>query len=285
MQVRSLLAVFAHPDDEAFGSGGTLARYAAEGVHIMLVCATRGEVGEISDPALATPETLGNVREAELRNAAQVLGLTDVRFLGYRDSGMAGTDNNQHPDAFVNTAAEPVVAQLVRLIRLLQPQVVLTFDPHGGYGHPDHIAIHQHTVAAVHAAGDAQRYPGQGSPWQVARLFYPVFTRGMLYKMRDLLVAANVDTSQFDRLAESDIGWPDDQVHAVLDVKSVVDVKWSALHAHRTQFGPNNPFRQLPEELAKQLMSREHFALAWPEPEPGLQLDDLFAGVEIQPRT
>jgi LmbE family N-acetylglucosaminyl deacetylase len=151
----TILAVYAHPDDEAFTTGGVLAHYAAQGHRVALICATRGEVGEISDPALATAETLGQVREEELRCAANALGLSELIFLGYRDSGMAGTAENQHPEAFANAAAEEVVARLVGHIRRLQPDVVITFDPGGGYGHPDHIAAHRHTVAAFHAAADA----------------------------------------------------------------------------------------------------------------------------------
>ncbi|MER3515271.1 MAG: GlcNAc-PI de-N-acetylase, partial [Chloroflexota bacterium] len=158
MQTRSLLSVFAHPDDESFGVGGTLAYYAAQG-HRVALGATRGDVGEIADPALATPQTLGDVRTAELNCAAQVLGVSKIILLGYRDSGMAGTPENQDPRAFMNAPAEEVVERLVGIIRRLRPQVVITFDPYGGYGHPDHIAIHRHTVAAFHAAGDPARYP------------------------------------------------------------------------------------------------------------------------------
>jgi LmbE family N-acetylglucosaminyl deacetylase len=279
MQPRSLLAVFAHPDDEAFGSGGTLALYAQQGVHVTLVCATRGEVGEIADPALATPETLGEVREVELRNAAQIMGIADLRFLGYRDSGMVGTADNDDPRAFVNVAAPTVVSQLVQIIRQVQPQVVITFDPSGGYGHPDHIAIHQHTVAAFHLAGDPTHEPDTDSIWQPARLFYTVFPRSIFRTMRDELAASGVDISQFEQMEESGAGWPDDQIHATLDVSSTITTKWRALNAHRTQFGPENIFRRIPEEKAQWMMSREFFVLAWPQPSEGFQLLDLFAGV------
>jgi LmbE family N-acetylglucosaminyl deacetylase len=278
MQPRSLLAVFAHPDDEAFGSGGTLAYYAQQGVHITLVCATRGEVGEIADPALATPETLGEVREVELRNAAQVMGIADLRFLDYRDSGMVGTAENEDPRAFVNIPAETVVRQLAQIIRQVQPQVVVTFDPQGGYGHPDHIAIHQHTVAAFHIAGDAAHYPDAGPAWQPARLFYSVFPRSIFRTMRDELAAGGGDISQFEQMEASGAGWPDDQIQATLDVSSTVTLKWRALNEHRTQFGPENTFRRIPEEKAQWMMSREFFVQAWPQPPEGLTLSDLFAG-------
>src|SRR5512136_839916 len=174
---QTLLALFAHPDDEAFGTGGTIAHYATDGTCVTLVCATRGEVGEIAEGTGATPQTLGEVRENELRCAAETMGVREVIFLGYRDSGMAGTPENQHPQAFVNAPAEEVVRQLVEIIRRVRPEVVVTFEPHGGYGHPDHIAIHNYTVAAFHAAADGARYPDLGAPWQAERLFYTALPR------------------------------------------------------------------------------------------------------------
>ena len=272
----SLLAVYAHPDDEAFGTGGTISRYACEDVKTYLVCATRGEVGEISDPGLATPETLGQVREGELRCAAETMGVAELIFLDYRDSGMAGTDENRDPRAFINAPADEVIAHLAEIIRRLRPQVVTTFEPNGGYGHPDHIAIHRHTVAAFHAAADAQYHPEIGRPWQASRLFYTAIPRSFFIEMRQQLEALGEDTSDFDRFEDPATGWPDDQVHVRLDIASTVNSKWEALNCHRTQFGPGNLFRRLPEEQVKALMSVEHFALAWPEPQAGLQLDGLF---------
>jgi N-acetyl-1-D-myo-inositol-2-amino-2-deoxy-alpha-D-glucopyranoside deacetylase len=275
----TLLAVFAHPDDEAFGTGGTLARYAADGAHVVLVCATRGEVGEIADESLATPETLGQVRENELRCAAHTLGIAEVVFLGYRDSGMAGAPENGDPRAFVNASAHEVIPKLVRIIRRVQPDVVVTFEPNGGYGHPDHIAVHHHTLAAFHAAADAARYPEQGTAWQVSRLFYTAIPRSFFLDLRDRLDALGEDTSQFERFEEAGAGWPDDQVDVTLDVEDRIEVKWTALNCHRTQFGPDNLFRRLPENMLRRILGREYFALAWPHREPGLQLADLFAGM------
>ncbi len=279
MNQYSLLAVFAHPDDEAFGTGGTLACYASQGVQVCLVCATRGEAGEISDPSLATPETLGQVREAELRCAAETVGIDELTFLDYRDSGMAGSPDNQDPRAFINAPAEEVVPKLVRIIRRLRPQVVATFEPNGGYGHPDHIAIHHHTLAAFHAAASPDQYPELGDPWQAERLFYTAIPRSFFLEMRQQLLELGEETGDFERFEEAGMGWPDEQVHVTVDVSATVDSKWDALECHRTQFGPGNLFRRLPKERVKKLMSKEHFALAWPEPEPGLVLSDLFAGL------
>jgi LmbE family N-acetylglucosaminyl deacetylase len=243
------------------------------------VCATRGEAGEISDPALATPENLGDVREAELKCAAEAVDASEVILLGYRDSGMAGTPENQDPRAYMNAPDDEVVGRLVGTIRRLRPQVVVTFDPNGGYGHPDHMAVHRHTVEAFHAAGDPARYPDQGAAWQPSRLFYSVWPASLFGEFREQIQALGMDTTEIDEWEESGEGWPDDQIHAVLDVADQVDAKWQALNCHRTQFGPDNLFRRLPEEAAKRMFSLEYFALAWPQPAPDQRLSDLFAGL------
>jgi N-acetyl-1-D-myo-inositol-2-amino-2-deoxy-alpha-D-glucopyranoside deacetylase len=280
MKNRALLAAFAHPDDEAFGTGGTLAHYAAQGVQVNLVCATRGEVGEISDASLATAENLGEVREQELRCSGRALGAHEVIFLGYRDSGMAGTPDNADPRAFANALPEDVVARLVAVIRRLKPEVVITFEPGGGYGHPDHMAISRHTLAAFQAAADPNAFPNQGPAWAASRLFYSAIPRSFFREMRDRLEAMGVDTSQFGRFDENSMGWPDEKVHCTIDVSDRIEAKWAALQCHRTQFGPDNLFRRLPEEVLKQLMSREHFSLVVPEDASGLCRGDLFSGLD-----
>ena len=151
MLKKRLLGVFAHPDDEGV-IGGALLHYSMFGVETGLICATRGEVGEIADPALATPENLGQVREGEMQAAAEVLGIHSLWFLDYRDSGMAGTPENEDPRSLAQASALDVVSKLVAIIRQFRPQVMVTFDETGGYGHPDHIAIYKHTTSAFHAA-------------------------------------------------------------------------------------------------------------------------------------
>lgn len=275
-----ILAIFAHPDDEAFGTGGTIACYAASGIDVVLVCATRGEAGEISDPDFATPETLGQVREEELRCAAETMGIKELIFLDYRDSGMAGTPENKDPRAFMNAPADTVVTTLVGIIRRVQPDIIVTFEPNGGYGHPDHIAIHNHTVSAFHAAADPAYKPSLGPIWNTKRLFYTAIPRSFFLEMRDRLDLLGEDTSDFDQMFAEQEGWPDAAVNVTMNVSTTVEDKWEALSCHRTQFGPGNFFRRLPEEDAKQLMSKEYFALAWPEPAPGTKLPDLFSGLE-----
>ncbi len=217
------------------------------------------------------------MRENELRCAAGALGISEVIFLGYRDSGMNGTPENDDPQAFVNAPADEVISQLVGIIRRVRPEVVVTFEPNGGYGHPDHIMAHRHTLAAFHAAADPARHPEQGDGWQASHLFYTAIPRSFFLEMRDQLEAMGEDTSDFARWEEAGAGLPDEQINVTLDVAQKIEAKWTALNCHRTQFGPDNLFRRLPVDMVKQMMSHEHFALAWPNPEPGLQLADLFA--------
>ncbi|MDO8491835.1 MAG: PIG-L family deacetylase, partial [Dehalococcoidia bacterium] len=164
MNQRTLLYVGAHPDDETFGLGGTLAYYAAAGVKVYCACATRGEAGSISPEHLRGFASPGDLRWAELKCAGEVLGLTDVIYLGYRDSGMPGSVDNKHPQALAAAPVEEVAGRVVKALREFRPQVVITSDPIGGYRHPDHIAIHDATVMAFHAAGDPTQYPEAGPP-------------------------------------------------------------------------------------------------------------------------
>ncbi|MDA0768695.1 MAG: PIG-L family deacetylase [Chloroflexi bacterium] len=274
-----LLAIFAHPDDESAATGGTLAHYAKLGFQVGLVCATRGEIGEISDPNLASQANLGEVREQELRDAAAALGVADLTLLDYRDSGMAGTADNEHPNALTNALADDVVAALVGIIRQRKPGVVITFDPNGGYGHPDHIAIHHHTVEAFTAAADVSRYKDKGAPWSASRLFYTVFTKGTFATMREGLEKFGADSSEMDEWESVAQLWDDNDVHVRMDLSGVADAKWEALNAHRTQFGENNIFSRIPVEDAKAAMSSETFVLALPVPAPGTILADLFDGI------
>lgn len=273
--MKTILACFAHPDDEAFGVAGMLSQYVSEGARVVLVCATRGEEGEIADPSLGTPETLGQVREDEMRCAAATIGAHELIFLDYRDSGMAGTPPNQRADAFVNAPATEVVPKLVEIVRRVQPQVVLTFEPFGGYGHPDHIAIHHHTVAAFHAAADGAQFPDLGVPWQADRLFYTIILRRQLDEMAQAMADAGIEDNVFTAILDN-LQWPEDAVHVAMDVSATVDVKWQTLLCHRTQFGENHPFRRIPQAAAKASMSTEYLALAWPVPEQGKMLAGLF---------
>ncbi|MEZ4767303.1 MAG: PIG-L family deacetylase [Caldilineales bacterium] len=275
-----LLAIFAHPDDEAFGTGATLAHYGRNGTRVGLVCATNGDVGEIAEGVAATPETLWQVRQEELRCAAGSLGVRDLIFLNYRDSGMAGTDQNGDPRAFINAPEDEVVGRLVGVLRDLKPQVVITFDPTGGYGHPDHIAIHRHTVAAFEAAADTSRYPDAGEPWQAQRLFYMAFPGEFWKQIRDELAAAGQDVSQWEGDADDSSDQAEAPVHVSMALPDTVDAKLAALECHASQFGPDNMFRKLPVAVMRDLLSHEYYTLARPEPATGETLSDLFAGLD-----
>lgn len=278
----TILAIFAHPDDECFGTGGTLAKHTAPGGRVVLACATRGEAGEISDPALATPETLGMVREAELRASCDVLGVKELHFLGYRDSGMEGTPENDDPRCYHRADPARATRQLVALIREVKPQVVITFEPGGGYGHPDHIAVSRHTTAAYDLAGDPEAYPDAGAAWQPDRLFYTAIPTSSFDTLREQMKAMGLDTSMFDRGARTmRRSFTDDQITTVLDVSAQLEAKFAAFECHRTQHNPDGLFRRIPEELMREMMAREYYAQARPAPVPGAaRSDDLFSGIQ-----
>jgi N-acetyl-1-D-myo-inositol-2-amino-2-deoxy-alpha-D-glucopyranoside deacetylase len=255
---RTLLVALAHPDDETFGVGGVMARAVAEGHRVVILCATRGEAGEIADPSLATPETLGEVRERELRNAARALGVEDVRFLGFRDSGMAGTPENAHPAALLNAKPDDVVGKLVRVIREVRPDVVVTFEPGGIYGHPDHITISQRASAAVTAAADASRWPDARPAHRVPRLYYVALPKSVLREFRSEAEKAGVQWGLADAM-EIDKAVDDAKIDAVLDVTPWIERKRAAVAAHATQLGTMN---KMPEGFADKMFSREWFVLA-----------------------
>ena len=262
-----LLAAFAHPDDEGFGSGGTLAMLVARGAAVTLVCGTNGDVGEISDPSLATPDTLAQVRQQELRNAMDVTGVSDVRFLNYRDSGMAGTDDNEHPNCLHQADSGAVVQALVDIMKEIRPQVVVTHDPSGGYGHPDHRAMCRHTTEAFQLAGsseDAGMQQGQADTvWPPEYLYYVCFPRSNFQRMWQTMVEMEI-TPPFASQDIDLVGTPDEEVTAVLDIGPYVDTKITSLNCHRTQIDPNGPFSQLPEDMMRDIMAKEYYALVEP---------------------
>ncbi len=276
----SVLAAFAHPDDEGFGSGGTLAMLVERGAQVTLVCSTNGDVGEISDPNLATPETLAQVRQEELRRAMAVTGVPDIRFLNYRDSGMDGTDDNSHPDSLHQAQAEQVVEQLTGIIREVRPQVVLTHDPTGGYGHPDHRAVCRHATRSFSMAGDAAAFPqqlGQGREgWTPELLYYVCFPRSNFRRMWQQMLDLGI-TPPFAGMDVEAIGTPDNTVTTTLDVSRYVDTKIASLNCHRTQISPNGPFAKLPQEMMREIMSTEYFTLAIPN--DANKDADLLAGL------
>ena len=278
-----VLAVFAHPDDEGFGCGGALAMLVARGARVTLVCATNGDVGEISDPALATPETLAQVRQEELRQAMAITGVSDVRFLGYRDSGMAGTEPNNQPAALIQADPADVVGRLVRVIREVRPEVVITHDPSGVYGHPDHLAVHRHVTQAFSLAGGPAAYPEQLAhgpvpvgaalsgrpaegldPWTPRLLYYACAPRSYFRRMWQQMLDAGI-TPPFASREMDSLGCPDEAVTTVLNVSQFVDTKIASLKCHRTQMDPNGAFARLSPTQLRDFMSTEYYILAVPQ--------------------
>ena len=279
----ALLACYAHPDDEQ-GVSGTMAKAVRYGHRVGIVMTTRGEMGEIADPALATPETLGTVREGEMHCAAAALGIPaeNVFFLDYRDSGMAGTDPNQDPRASMNADAHEAVGRLVAIIRRFRPAVLLTFDENGGYGHPDHIAVHHWTRQAFHAAGQADQYPEAGPPFQPARLFYAAFPRSWVHRMGEAMRQAGITPEQtaFAAMDPEKLGMPDELITHRVDTSDLIEVKARSLACHATQLNPNNPLAKMPPDAIRAFRSVESFHLAAGVPCPAGVVDDLFAGLE-----
>ena len=253
-------------------------KYSTLDIETGLVCATRGEVGEIADPALATPENLGEVREGEMRAAADVLGVQNLWFLEYRDSGMAGTPENQDPRSLAQANAAEVVGKLVGIIRQFRPQVMATFDETGGYGHPDHIAVYRHTTSAFYAA-DRTQYPELGPAHMVSKLYYTAFPRSFVRQIGEWMKSQNYEGS-FSKLDPEKLGIPDELISVRLDVGPWLETKGHSWSMHRTQMDPNNAMAQLPEEVQRRWRSTEYYQLAATRVGPDVEGEnDLFARV------
>ena len=276
---RRLLAVLAHPDDETFGPGGTLALCAQRGVETYLVCATRGEAGE-APPDLRGYSSIAEMREAELGCASRVLGLKEVRFLGYRDSGMAESSENSHPDSTAQAPLEEISRKVAWHIREIRPQVIITSDPSGGYGHPDHIAVHRATVEAFRLAGDARVEIDGLAPYSPQKLYYHTFPRGWLKHLVRLLQWFGADLRHFGK--NRDVGLVaavagDLPVHATISIRSVAHLKGQASQCHASQDGTMP--RGAMTWMARLLGANEHFARAVPAQPPLHRERDLFEGV------
>ncbi len=279
----TLMAVHAHPDDEAIGTGGVLAEYADSGVRTVLVTCTGGEVGEIASPTLASAENLGAVRERELRTACEILNVTHLELLGYRDSGMVGTADNSHPEAFAQADLDEAAARLVKLVRTYRPQVIVTYDENGFYGHPDHINAHRIAARAYELAGDANHDAGDGlEPWAPAKLYYTAVPRSAMAEFGRRLREAGIEPPMRTDEVEGEVppfGTPDELVTTVVDVSAQVERKRRALFAHATQMGPEVFFSKIPTPVFDQLFGRETFQLARSRISPTGKESDLFAGL------
>ncbi|GCE04153.1 PIG-L family deacetylase [Dictyobacter aurantiacus] len=278
MSTKRLLGVFAHPDDEGLISGALL-KYQELGVETGLVYATRGEVGESSDPILTAPNNLGEIREEEMREAARVLNVQHLWFLGYRDSGMPDTPANQHPQALINANAAEVIGKIVKIIREFQPQVIVTFDESGGYGHPDHIAIYKYTIGAFHAAADNDLYPEMGPGYSACKLYYTSYSRRQVLMMSEWIQDQAFD-NVFKNLDLEHSGFDDNQISVLLDVEDWQQEKKRSWDMHRSEVDSVLPIIRLPRELQRKWRSSEYFQLATSRVgNDNMGENDLFAHV------
>ena len=279
-QVKRILSVLAHPDDEAFGMGGTLALYAMRGVEVYLACATLGEAGDIPPDFLQSSSSSAALRESELDCSANVLALKQVFKLGFRDSGMEGSPDNHHPDALVARPMEEVVERIAAVMRQVRPQVVLTFDPVGGYFHPDHIRVHQATVLAF----DRVRQELKATdPQALSRLYYHTMPKSSAKIAVFWMRLLGKDPRKIGRNKDIDLVQIASQsfpVHVKINYKKVLEQREQAAACHASQGGGKKPFGL--SAWLMRILSRpvDRFMQGFPEPMPNHRMqNDLFWGM------
>ena len=280
-----LMAVHAHPDDESSKGAATLARYAADGVDVLVVTLTGGERGSILNPAMDRPEVLAdlaNIRRAEMAEAEKILGVRHV-WLGFVDSGLPeGDPLPPLPEgSFATQPLEVAATPLVEIVRRERPHVLLTYDENGGYPHPDHVMCHRVSVEAFEAAGDPDRYPDAGEPWQPLKLYYHwTFHLARLQALHDAMLARGLESPYTQRLAEW-VAKPEhaDRITTRVACAEFFGVREDALRAHATQVDPNGPWFAVPLEVQQQTWPTEDYELARSLVDSPIPEDDLFAGI------
>ncbi|MGH8908283.1 MAG: N-acetyl-1-D-myo-inositol-2-amino-2-deoxy-alpha-D-glucopyranoside deacetylase [Egibacteraceae bacterium] len=280
----SLLCVHAHPDDEAISTGGILARYADEGIGVAVVTCTGGERGEIVGAGMDADEIrprLGAVRHDELSRALEILGAGPPRLLGYIDSGMMGTDGNDDPESFWRAPFDQAVGRLVAHIRQLRPDVLVTYDAFGAYGHPDHIQAHRVAIAAVEAADVAALYPDAGPAWRVRKVYYATIPSSAILRVNGWLAERGLPSpfGDIEHPDELPFGTPDELVTTAVDVRPWLERKRRALYAHTSQIGPDSFFLNIPDDIAPAAFGQEWFIRQRSDVPAPRREDDLFAGL------
>jgi LmbE family N-acetylglucosaminyl deacetylase len=274
---KCLLLAFGHPDDESSLAGSTMAKYSAEGVDVLVVIATRGEVGDIAPGSGVTAETLGAVREAELCQSVAVLGAS-LELLDYRDSGMLGAPENDDPRAFVQAPEAEVVGKLTTIMRRHKPHVVVTFDQNGGYGHPDHITISKTTTRAFYASGDAHYVDPESLPaWAPAKLYYMGIPRERLRHWLESYTKLKPDNDYRDMDVDT-MFRPKCEYTTQLDVRAYVDKRREAIEKHRSEI---SLFETFPQSMHEEVFSYDYFERIHPPhrgPSEGIE-SDLFEGL------
>jgi len=284
---KRLLLVHAHPDDETINNGVTMAKYAAEGVQVTLVTCTRGEEGEVLVESLANlassrDDKLGEHREIELKNAMEYLGIKDFRFLGspnkkWRDSGMIGTAQNERKDVFWQADLTEAAQELVKIILEIKPQVLITYDEFGGYGHPDHIKAHQVAMLAAELASN------QG--WKISKIYWNTMPKSVIQMGIDKMKEVGSSFFGADSVEDLPFAKPDELVTSVIKAPDYVEKKLEAMKAHETQISIDGPFFALSNNLGLSVWADEYYTLvkgekSKPFDESGREID-LFAGVTL----
>jgi mycothiol S-conjugate amidase len=287
-----LMAVHAHPDDESSKGAATMAKYALDGVDVLVVTCTGGEAGDILNPAMDRPEIVADlpaVRRQELVTAINILGVRQVD-LGFVDSGLPqkpeGAPDDYElppldPGCFARQPLEVTGRALVEIVRRERPHVMVTYDENGGYPHPDHIACHLVSVEAFDAAGDPERYPGTGEPWQPSKLYYVHgWHKEKLVAIHEAMLARGLESPYAERLAE----WVDkpedrDRVTTRVECGELFERRNAALLAHATQVDPDGPWFHVPLDLQREVWPTEDYELARSFVDAPLPEDDLFAGL------
>jgi LmbE family N-acetylglucosaminyl deacetylase len=270
IEKRALLAVLAHPDDESFGMGGTLAKYADDGTKVYLICATRGEAGEVDPEFLEGQSSIAHLREMELRCAVEKLGLREVHILDYRDSGMSGSADNKNPEALINAPLDQVAKEIAEYIRRIKPQVILTFDPIGGYRHPDHIFIHQATTKAFYLAGDPA-FKSSFPSYKPEKLYNHTIPRKFIRFYGRLLRLLGKDPSKFGKNKDvnlTQLAGQEFPIHVRINYASVKNKKDAAAACHASQGGAGltgSVFRWLLWLMG--VKPEDQFMQAYPEPD------------------
>lgn len=279
---RTLLSVLAHPDDESFGMGGTLAKYAEDGTDVHLICATRGEAGEVDPEFLEGQPSIAHLRETELRCAVEKLGLREVHLLDYRDSGMSGSADNKNPEALINAPLDQVAKEIAEYIRRIKPQVILTFDPIGGYRHPDHIFIHQAATKAFYLAGDSA-FKSSYPPYEPGKLYYHTIPRHYIRLLVRFMRLLGKDPSKMGKNKDIDLTQLSDQefsIHSRINYASVKNKKDAAAACHASQDGAGlsrGVFRWVKWLLGAK--PEDQFMQAYPESDSLITGTDLFFGI------
>jgi N-acetyl-1-D-myo-inositol-2-amino-2-deoxy-alpha-D-glucopyranoside deacetylase len=264
----TLLLMHAHPDDEAISTGGAMMKARDAGHRVVLVTATRGEVGEIYNmDEQSTRPRLGEVRTKELENASRMLGVNRGEFLGYRDSGMVGTADNENPKSFHQASLSEAAERLAVILREEKPEVVVTYAADGTYGHPDHIKAHQVTNAAL----DLLEKEG----WRPRKLYYTVIPRSAMKAFMDQMP----EEARRDNIGSRIQGTPDELITTKVDVSDLIDRKRDAFAAHVSQNDPNSWFATVTDQIYRLAFGTEYYQLARGEPGSELPETDLFAGV------